>query len=175
MNARLNNAHLDKLALLFSYPGDDYPALCLEAALPEFAAAIAAHSTAQLQEMFITAFDWNPATALDLGWHLYGEQYARGEFLVKMREELRRYGVQESAELPDHLTHVLAVLARMDSTAAEKLAQECVAPAVAKLVAVLEQNHSPFAPAMRAVWAALPVRFSIPVVKVQLPVLAGKW
>lgn len=168
------NAHLDKLARLFAYPDADYPALCLEAGLPEFAADMAAHSTSQLQEMFITAFDWNPTTALDLGWHLYGEQYARGEFLVKMREELRRYGVQESVELPDHLTHVLAVLVRMDDASAETLAQECVAPAVAKLVAVLEQNRSPFAPAMRAVWAALPVRFSIPVVKVQLPVLAGE-
>ncbi len=167
------NAHLDKLARLFTYPDETYPALCLDAGLPEFAADMAAHSPAHLQEIFITAFDWNPATALDLGWHLFGEQYARGEFLVKMRDQLRRHGVQESAELPDHLTHVLAVLARMDDADAESLSREYVAPAVAKLVAVLEQNHSPFSPAMRAVWEALPVQFSIPVVKVQLPVLAG--
>lgn len=131
------------LARLFEYPDASYVERCREAGLDEFASEMAKLSVSQIQEQFIATFDWNPATALDLGWHLYGEQYARGEFLVRMRGELRRYGIPESAELPDHLTHVLPLLARMDPKDAERFAGEFVAPAVAKLVSALDQKQTP--------------------------------
>jgi nitrate reductase delta subunit len=161
------------LARLFEYPGEDYIARCREAGLDDFAQALEPLSVGEIQEQFIATFDWNPATALDLGWHLYGEQYARGEFLVRVREELRRYGLPESAELPDHLTHVLRLLARMEPARAEEFAREYVAPAVAKLVSSLDQRQTPFAMLMRAVRHALPVQFEIPPARVELPVLAG--
>ena len=94
--------------------------------------------------------------------------------MVRMREELRRYSVPESTELPDHLTHVLPVVARMDPESAEKFVGEYVAPPVAKLVAALEQKKTPFAILMRAVRDALPVKAEIPALKVELPVLAGR-
>ncbi len=167
------NARYESLVRLFEYPDESYIAHCLDAALDEFAAAMATLSTGEIQEQFTATFDWNPATALEIGWHLYGEQYARGEFLVRVREELRRHGIAESAELPDHLTHVLALLARMEDTKAEEFAREYVAPAVAKLVSVLEQKQTPFAILMRAVREALPVQVDVPQAKVELPVLAG--
>ena len=43
----------------------------------------------------------------------FGEEYARGMFLVRMREEMRKYNLAESVELPDHISHVLAVVAAM--------------------------------------------------------------
>ena len=163
----------DQLARLFEYPDDSYVERCRQAGLHEFASEMDKLSPSQIQEQFIATFDWNPATALDLGWHLYGEQYARGEFLVRVREELRRYGIPESTELPDHLTHVLPLLARMDSTEATGFAREFVAPAVAKLVSALDQKKTPFALLMRAVREALPVEVEIPPAKVELPVLQG--
>jgi nitrate reductase molybdenum cofactor assembly chaperone NarJ/NarW len=161
------------LARLFEYPDESYVERCREAGLDEFAAEMEKLSPTQIQEQFIATFDWNPATALDLGWHLYGEQYARGEFLVRVREELRRYGIPESTELPDHLTHILPLLARMDSNEAAEFAREFVAPAVAKLVSALDQKKTPFALLMRAVREALPVEVEIPPPKVELPVLQG--
>src|SRR6266568_3182701 len=56
------------------------------------------------QELYVQTFEFNPACTLELGWHLFGENYERGEFLVRMREQLRRHGIAESNELPDHLT-----------------------------------------------------------------------
>lgn len=162
------------LARLFEYPGDGYAALCREAGLESFADELGALSTPQIQELFVGVFDWNPATSLDMSWHLFGEEYARGDCLVKMRQNLARYGITESVELPDHLTHVLALMARMDEREAEALAREFAAPAVAKLLAALEQKKTPFAALVRAVREALPVQAPIPVLKVELPVLVGE-
>jgi len=167
------NNQYDLLARLFEYPDESYGQHCREAGLDEFASEMNKLSPSEIQEQFIATFDWNPATALDLGWHLYGEQYARGEFLVRVREELRRYGIPESTELPDHLTHILPLLARMDQDDAARFAQEFVAPAVAKLVSALDQKKTPFALLMRAVRDALPVQMEIPPPKVELPVLQG--
>ena len=161
------------LAGLFEYPDESYVERCRKAGLEAFAAEMEKLTPSQIQEQFIATFDWNPATALDLGWHLYGEQYARGEFLVRVREELRRYGIPESTELPDHLTHILPLLARMDANEAAEFAREFVAPAVAKLVSALDQKKTPFGLLIHAVRDALPVQADIPPPKVELPVLQG--
>jgi nitrate reductase delta subunit len=168
------NTRYEDLAALFRYPDDLYPELCRRAGLPGMADAMQARCTAEIQEMFIAAFDWNPSMALDLGWHLYGEQYARGEFLVTMRGELRRYGILESAELPDHLTHVLELMSRMDAVAGENFARHYAAPAVAKLLVAAESCKSPFSPAIRAVRDAMPVDVPLPPSRVELPVLVGE-
>ena len=164
----------ESLARLFEYPGDDYAALCREAGVEAFADEIGTLSTEQIQELFISVFDWNPATSLDLSWHLYGEEYARGDCMVKIRRSLAKYGVEEGTELPDHLTHVLRLAGRMGAEEANAFAREFAAPAVAKLQAALEQKKTPFAALLRAVRAALPVLAPIPVLKVELPVLVGE-
>ena len=74
------------------------------------------------QELYVQTFEFNPACTLELGWHLFGENYERGEFLVRMRDLLRRHGIAESTELPDHLTHVLALVGRLDHEEAAELA-----------------------------------------------------
>jgi len=146
------------LAALFEYPGEDYPARLAQceqsvrsaesdaaALLGQFAEATAGLTTEALQELFTQSFDLNPACVLDLGWHLFGEQYERGEFLVKMRGLLRRAGVQESQELPDHLTHVLRLLGRMEPEEVEEFAAACVFPALDKARAGLGDAGNPFA------------------------------
>lgn len=102
-------------------------------ALDAFAQFVAGKTDPELEEAFTQTFDLNPACALEIGWHLYGEDYKRGEFLVEMRGLMRRLGVPEDAELPDHLAHVLAVLGRLDEAAARALAEEKILPALAKM------------------------------------------
>lgn len=148
----------DALAALFEYPGEDYPARLTHgvqavrsagsdaaALLGQFAEGTAGLTTEALQELFTQSFDLNPACVLDLGWHLFGEQYERGEFLVKMRGLLRRAGVPESQELPDHLTHVLRLLGRMEPEEAEDFAAACVFPALDKARAGFGEAGNPFA------------------------------
>lgn len=148
---------LDALSRLFTYPNEQtleaaellYVALADE--LPEAAAEasafgkfVDAHEPWEVEEAFTRTFDVNPACALEIGWHLFGEEYARGTMLVRMREELRKYGIAESSELTDHITHVLAVIAAMPADEAERFVGACVGPAVEKMRRALEGNGSPY-------------------------------
>ena len=133
----------DSIAALLVYPGVDYHQRASRAAdtvdaegavlLFRFAEQIRGLSTEALQELFVQTFDMNPDRSLEVGWHLFGENYDRGTFLVKMRQQLRRFGIAESGELPDHITHVLAVLGRMPAGEAEEFAVACVFPALEKM------------------------------------------
>lgn len=98
----------------------------------------------ELEETFTQTFDINPACALEVGWHLFGEEYARGMFLVRMREELRKYELPESAELPDHLCHALAIVGAMPDDEAARFVRACVQPAVEKMNDALEGKDSPY-------------------------------
>ncbi len=131
---------------------------CPEAArrLAAFAAQIRDKTLTELQELYTQTFDLNPVCALEVGWQLYGEDYRRGRFLAVMREQLQRHGVAESRELPDHLTHVMALLDRMEPDEAAGFAQAFVAPAVKKMVAVLAGKQNPFADLLQALEALLP-------------------
>jgi len=130
-------AILDSFATILSYPKEEYlqhvercRAELAESRLTEapealarfdkFRDAVRGCSIAELEELYTRTFDVNPVSSLDVGWHLHGETYERGKFLVAMRDLLRRCGVEESAELPDHLTHVLMAVGRMHEEEAEE-------------------------------------------------------
>lgn len=98
--------------------------------IAEFGEWIERCTLEELEETYTKTFDVNPDCALEVGWHLFGEEYTRGLFLVRMREELRRYGLAESAELPDHITHVLDVIGAMPKSEAARFVRACVLPAV---------------------------------------------
>jgi nitrate reductase assembly molybdenum cofactor insertion protein NarJ len=86
-----------------------------------------------MQELYVQTFEFNPACTLEIGWHIFGENYERGEFLVRMREQLRRHGITESSELPDHLCHILPLIDRLDPEEAADLVGQFVLPALAKI------------------------------------------
>lgn len=154
----------DQLATLFRYPGEDSlegARRCHQALLavePDAAALLTPFlnhmqglSTDAQQELFTATFDLNPSCALEVGWHLFGESYERGAFLVKMRQQLTRFGLPDSGELPDHLTLALAVLGRMPSEEAEEFAGACLLPALGKMRANLEGKSNPFESALEAI------------------------
>lgn len=169
---------LERIGRLLRYPDADYPAAvaaALEAvraaapsaraetsapdtlraaaaALAAFARAIEGRSAAELQELFTRTFDLNPLAALEVGWHLYGEDYERGAFLVRMRERLRRHAIDEAGELPDHLASLVVLLARLPAGEAAELAATAVGPAVEHMLPPLEAAGNTFAPLLKAVW-----------------------
>lgn len=151
-------AALDSLAALLRYPGPDHALRldgCLRAVetdLPEGTALLAEFrrrvdglSTETLQELFTQTFDLDPICSPELGWHLFGEQYERGLFLVKLKQLGRRLGLDDSVELPDHLSSVLELLGRMEPGEAAELARACVLPALEKMRRGLEAKDSPYA------------------------------
>jgi nitrate reductase assembly molybdenum cofactor insertion protein NarJ len=97
-----------------------------------------------LEEVFTRTFDSNAERALEVGWHLHGENYARGAFMVRMRTLLREHGVPENGELPDHVSHVLPVLARADEELARALASGVLGPALTKIEAGFTDDRNPY-------------------------------
>ena len=109
------------------------------------------------QERYVDTFDLNPACALDVGWHLFGETPERGAFLSRLREDLAHAGVEERGDLPDHLPTLLRLIPREDDNAASALA-DLIAPAVVRLRDVLLVEGNPFADVLSAVARMLDAR-----------------
>ncbi len=152
------------LADALSYPDQSTQALaacCAEvvASVPPegtddlraYLAGIEGAPLAVTQEQFIAAFDFDPKCTLDIGWHLYGENYDRGDFLVRLRGLLAAHGLDEGHELPDHLPQVLRLLDRLPPDEATRLAAESVLPAVETILEGLASREGPYLPLMRSV------------------------
>jgi nitrate reductase delta subunit len=148
---------LDSLARLFAYPSSDFSALVAacrtlaDARSPGRGEAIAdleerarGMSRGEVEEMFTRTFEINPVCALEIGWHIYGEDYARGALLVRLRQELRAHDLPEITELPDHLTHVLPLLARLEKPLADDLAGRYVLPALRKMIEAVKDSDCPY-------------------------------
>ena len=127
--------------------------------LTDFDVATRGCVLADLEEIYTRTFDFSPACALEIGWHLFGEDYNRGALLVRLREELARHGIQESCELPDHLTHVLPLLDCMTLAEAARFAEACVAPAVEKILAGLEGKQTPYENVLHCLLAMMCAEF----------------
>lgn len=145
-------AALDAIAAVLEYPGADLAQRAFECAAhldhlaetvpasvegARLLRAFAEHpaigmGASHMEELYLQTFEMNPVRTLDLGWQLFGEDYNRGLFLVKVRQELRRAGIPETTELPDHATQVLKLVGRMEAEQAQDFGTSCVLPALAK-------------------------------------------
>lgn len=152
------------LSHLLRYPGEGFTeasgqwiaevrAACPAAgdALIGFQSYIAGSTPEALEEKFCRTFDNSQSAALEIGWHLHGESYDRGAHLVRMRELLREYGLDEGGELPDHLSNVLQVMAICDPDLSRRLAEEMVEPSVKKICVSLASGQNPYETVLDAV------------------------
>lgn len=157
----------DRLAAAVDYPEPGFAGTlracgdALADTSPEAAASVRAFREAvcdlpleRAQELYIESFDFDPQCSLDLGWHVFGDSYERGEMLAALRGDLDRAGVRQTAELPDHLTHLLMLLAREDRARGVELAA-LMLPAVGRVEEALRRRQSPYAHLLRAVQAVL--------------------
>ncbi len=163
---------LGTITRLLSYPGEHYDQLVellyliVQNDLPEAAKGISEFGQYlqrceenEIEEAYTGTFDVNPACALEIGWHLFGEDYMRGQFLVRMRGELAKYEISETGELPDHLTHVLPVVASMPEEEACHFLHACVFPALHKMQVSLDKNNSPYRHIIRCLTFVLEQHF----------------
>ena len=148
MSAR--REQFESLAALLSYPQMGYAGAVQNAmsavgsaspALPGFMREIEGMPLSALQELYTSTFDLQPSCSLDLGWHLFGEEYEHGLLLARLRRELREHGIAESHELPDHLSHAMLLLARMGNDDAENFACAVVAPALERMLKAMPPNN----------------------------------
>lgn len=153
----------DAVAALIDYPADDSylarvvacVAECESLGLPEaaplakFRDAVTSQSLTALQEAYIAAFDFDPASTLYMGWHLFEDGPNWAPWLATLADGLDRAGVPRMPELPDHLSQLLMLIAREDEARARALT-EIIAPALEKVHIRLVERGSPFAALVEA-------------------------
>jgi nitrate reductase assembly molybdenum cofactor insertion protein NarJ len=168
----------DLLARLLDYPEEGrYPeALArsielLEDGYEEAAALLRplhdhvhAMSRGEVQELYTRTFDINAVCTLEIGWHIYGEDYARGALLVKLREQLRLVNIPESCELPDHLTHVLMLIGRLVGEEADELAARYLLPGLDKMSKGMAEGEQPYLGLIEAVSKVVRIDHDVQVV-----------
>lgn len=137
-----------RIAFLLRYPqrrpqpveGDPFE-------VTEFFAETKRVDSTGLEELYTNTFDLNPVATLEVGWHLWGEQYERGRFLADLRGLQENLGIDDSSELPDHLTLLLPTIA---AAPAEPHLREQCAKALDKILVPLEEQGNPYRHLIRA-------------------------
>lgn len=154
---------LDHVGELLRYPGADYLTHLdhafaassqdeFRASLQKFRMQVLAMSLQESQELYTRTFDLSPLCSLEVGWQLYGEDYARGSFLVFMRSKLRDHGLSERGELPDHLANLLPLMGRMPTDQADKLREAAALPALRKMMQPFSGNNlNPYGDLLRLI------------------------
>jgi nitrate reductase delta subunit len=149
------NHKLHLLAGILSYPQHNYKELASDflyladnslspaKLLQKFKDLVKTKSLPEIEELFASTFEMNKNACLEIGWHLYGEDYNRGDFLVKMRQALQEFSIAESVELPDHLSHCLHLLAALEPPEAQIFSRSYILKALEKILSGLD-NDNPY-------------------------------
>ncbi len=146
------------LADLLDYPGADSRALietCGEIvsgetpeianAFTDFREGVLTLSLSDLQELYTRTFDLNPVCALEIGYHLFGENYKRGLFLANLRETESPFNLGQEHQLPDYLPVLLRLLTKLDDEELRgSLMSECLLPALSKMLKAFGDSENPY-------------------------------
>ncbi len=93
-------------------------------------------SRESLEESYTNTFDIQAVCPLEVGYTLFGEDYKRGEFLVRMSDLHKEYNTSLiSSELGDYLPNVLMLLSKMpDEPFTKEFIEKLILPALAKML-----------------------------------------
>jgi nitrate reductase delta subunit len=128
----------------------------IESPLAPFARFVESSALSRLQEEYVATFDFNPAVALYLGHHLFGDHQKKGAYLIRLKREFGRHGFTPSGdELPDHLPLLLGFLAylsrNVEAEVRRSFISEWVLPGVERLDAAFsDRKDSPWKPVVEA-------------------------
>lgn len=116
----------------------------------EFESALKSMRLSELEEIYTSAFDLRPDRTTNLGCHIFGEDVRRNIFMAQLKQRLESRHIPLGSELPDHLSLILQLLAAEDSAEeARALIEDCLAPAVARILSTFQDDSNPYAPALR--------------------------
>jgi nitrate reductase delta subunit len=126
------------------------------ALLLEFLQAVEALSLATLQERYTQTFDLNPVCNLEIGYHLFGENYKRGVFLANLRETEAPFALGQEQQLPDYLPVLLRLLVKLeDAELRSALISECLIPAIELMHAALQKAGNVYGSLFAAIGVSL--------------------
>ncbi len=151
----------DILADLLEYPDTDWDqklvrcnGLAGECSL--FYRAAVGVPLATMQEQYTQTFDLNPVCTLEVGYHLFGENYKRGVFLANLRETESAFCLGQDRQLPDYLPVLLRLLVRLEDTDLRNaLISDCMVPALGKMIEAVSKRPSVYRHLLEAVQSRL--------------------
>ena len=143
---------------LLDYPGAGWPLLiesCGElladgrleifAAFTDFSKGVVTLPLSELQELYTRTFDLSPVCTLDIGYHLFGENYKRGVFLANLRETEAPFDLGQEHQLPDYLPVLLRLSTKLDDQELRSaLIVDCMIPALEKMSRTLSAGENPY-------------------------------
>jgi len=109
-----------------------------------------------LEEVYTETFDLQALCSPYVGYHLFGEDHARGMFMVKLKEHYLKEDYFVNGELPDHISimlRYLSVTVRGDET--RDLINLCLIPAVKKMIPLFKDSGNPYQGVLQATLKAL--------------------
>jgi nitrate reductase delta subunit len=158
---------LDAFASLLSYPSFDPAPVARWCAgllsgrgessrhLARFLARAESAGPHEMEELYSSTFDLDPACAPYVGHHLCGESPQRGVFMARLADVYRKDGFRDGrpgGELPDHLSVVLRYLAEVPSGPdRQALLEDGLVPALDRMLASPLDPENPY----RSLLAAL--------------------
>ncbi|HXG94658.1 MAG TPA: nitrate reductase molybdenum cofactor assembly chaperone [Blastocatellia bacterium] len=163
------NQLYESLANLLEYPDESWGARLelgrqvvaiespeLAPAFSDFYREIESLNLGALQERYTQTFDLNPVCTLEVGYHLFGENYKRGLFLANLQETEAPFELGQQNQLPDYLPVLLRLIVKLeDKELRDALIAECLLPAIEKMLAALGQSENPYTRLIETIHRAL--------------------
>lgn len=152
------------------------PIECSEAAanLKDFEIASTTMELARLQELYTESFDLKPDCTLNMSYHLFGDDWRRSMFLAELKGIYESNSFQTGNELPDHLCLILRFIAlKGPEGQTNDLAQECVVPALRRMISGIRPENNPYKDALQAllIWLRPSDEVSIPFTAEKAPLV----
>jgi nitrate reductase delta subunit len=181
---------LEILARMLEYPVADRP-LCFDerefllrseaqpfaSYINLFISGIEPLSLSEREELYARTFDLNPACALEIGYHLFGENYKRGVFLANLRETEEPFDLGQRHQLPDYLPVLLRLLTRLDDQELRTaLIAECLVPGLERMLKAIAEGENPYRHLLAAVETLLKAEvrgYAAVTKRAYLPVMQG--
>jgi nitrate reductase delta subunit len=138
-------------------------------AVARFASWVAGSELVQIEEEYARTFEAQPGGCLEVGYQLYGDDYRRGLFLMRIQAAAHAHAIAPGDALADHLSSMLRLLARMSIFEDPRtLADESVLPACARLLASLDVR-SPYRALLEATCLLLAGDFGVRAIRAVKP------
>ena len=126
---------------------------------------LATESRECLEEAYTNTFDIQAVCPLEVGYTLFGEDYKRGEFLVRMSNLHQEHNTALiSSELGDYLPNVLKLISKMPDDGFKKdFIEKLLLPALSKMLKNFDEKKgvNPFSRPLRVMNELLSAEYSL--------------
>jgi nitrate reductase delta subunit len=123
--------------------------------LNEFQTFLKITTLERMEEIYTRTFDLQAICHPYVGYQLFGNGSQRGAFMAGIKEHYKACGFSAGNELPDHLGIMLRFASTCTNAEREELVNECIVPAVKKMVSGFEDTSNPYRGVLQALLLVL--------------------